>query len=159
MSVPSFFHINPDHYLGSPRIWSPERSKLAWEKCYADLESASVFLRDRGTLYIVCGIQGAGKSTWIHSNREKLMSAPTIVFDAALPGRRHRERAISLAKSYGLTSKAIWINTPLEIALIWNRQRAVDEQVPDETVCTVFENFEPPMIEEGFSEISEINPH
>jgi predicted kinase len=154
----SFLYINPDHYLGSPRIWSPERSKLAWEKSYADLENAFISLKDAGTLYVVCGAQGAGKSTWIRRNREKLMSNPAVVFDAALPGRRHRERAITMAKNYGLAPKAIWINTPLEIALVWNRQRALDEQVPDETLRTVFENFEPPVIEEGFLEVSEIKP-
>lgn len=152
----NFLHINPDHHLGNPRIWTPERNHQAWEACYLMLEE---FLSKHGrnaTLYIVCGIQGGGKSTWITKNAEELAPCSTVL-DAALPGARHRARALSLAQTHGARAEAIWINTNLEKALVWNRMRPVDQQVPDEAIRAVNENFEPPSLAEGFSAVHVVN--
>ncbi|KAF1048638.1 MAG: hypothetical protein GAK35_00188 [Herbaspirillum frisingense] len=148
-------HLNPDHYLGTPRIWTPERNQQAWEACYRDLETFLQRHAGAATLYIVCGIQGGGKSSWIRDNLHTL-AAPAVVLDAALPGARHRARAVTLAGIYGCRAEAVWINTPLETALSWNRLRPADEQVPEEAIHAVSENFEPPTLEEGFADVHEV---
>ena len=72
--------INPDDLLLTPqgRLWSAERSKAAWEQAYAALRQALSRRSTEGSsgqqqnLYLVCGIQGAGKSTWIKDNAQRL---------------------------------------------------------------------------------------
>ncbi|WP_150670235.1 AAA family ATPase [Pandoraea anhela] len=147
--------FNPDFYLGFPRVWSVERGKEAWEKTYADLEDSLKKLGSSATVYIVCGMPGSGKSTWISRNEHEF-KLPALVLDAALPGARHRKRSVELAKKYGAKIEVIWINVPLEKALMWNRLRPVDEQIPDETIKYVCENFEAPSIDEGYSKVREV---
>ena len=147
--------FNPDDFLGAPRIWSPDAGKIAWEKTYESLEFALKNSKQLTYLYVVCGIQGAGKSTWIQKNRE-FFKPGALILDAALPGARHRHRAVFLTQQYGALANAIWINTPLEQALVRNRLRPADEQVPDETIKTVAEIFEVPTEAEGFFQVIEI---
>lgn len=147
--------LNPDDFLGSPRVWSPDAGKLAWNKTYEALELALKASKGETTLYVVCGIQGSGKTTWIENNT-KFFQPNAIILDAALPGARHRVKAISLAKSHNVSAIAIWIKTPIDIALNRNRFRPSDQQVPDETIQSVAEIFESPSKTEGFREVFEI---
>ena len=154
--------INPDDFLLTPqgRLWTPERSKVAWELAYASVrralsESAAA---DSSTckrgLYLVCGIQGAGKSTWIRNNAIRL--APCIFFDAALPRAVHRLPIITIARSTGASVRAVWVNTPLEEALRRNAMRRDDERVPEASIRSVAQQFEAPTPAEGFVEVIRI---
>jgi signal recognition particle GTPase len=77
--------INPDDFLQTPagRVWTPERNRRAWDQAYQALGAALMALKSQATaeqrprLYIVCGIQGAGKSTWIRQNAEQF-EPPTM---------------------------------------------------------------------------------
>jgi predicted kinase len=147
-------HLNPDHYLetGDGRIFTPERNTAAWEQLYLDLDEA---LQNGGglvTLFVVLGVQGSGKSTWIDKNKAQLGDSAIFV-DAALPGARHRARLLTLAGITGTPVTAVWINVPLAVALNRNSGRPPDKQVSEEVIRYVFSNFEPPTIDEGFSEI------
>jgi predicted kinase len=152
-------HINPDHYLLGPdgrRVWSEERGKAAWELAYAELERSLQTLGPRGTLYIVCGLQGAGKSTWIERNGAG--HGPTaIFFDAALPSRKHRVRALALAAASATPAVAVWINVPIETALARNALRSGDERIAEETIRHVLGLLEAPSVDEGFRDVIEIN--
>jgi hypothetical protein len=147
-------HLNPDHYLetGDGRIFTPERNAAAWEQLYLDLEEALQKGKDRAPLFVVLGVQGSGKSTWIDKNKAQL-GDDVIFIDAALPGARHRARLLKLAGTTGTPATAIWINVPLETALHRNSLRQPDKQVSEDVIRYVFSNFEPPAIEEGFAEI------
>jgi len=145
--------INPDTLLetASGRVWTPERNKEAWARCFQLLEDR---LRSAGgphRLLIVCGVQGAGKSHWVGLNAQRY--APCICFDAALPGVRHRHPLLALAHRYGAEVTAIWIDTPLAVALERNALRAPDKRVPEDSIRSVAAQFEPPTAEEGFSGI------
>lgn len=150
-------HLNPDHYLQteSGRIFTPERNAAAWEQLYRDLDEALKNGEGRVSLYVVLGVQGSGKSTWIAENSGRLGEGAVFV-DAALPGARHRARILSAAEAAGTRAIAIWINVPLETALSRNRLRPQDEQVPEDVIRYVFSNFEPPSIDEGFVEIHSV---
>jgi len=151
-------HIDPDHYLQGPdgrRIWSEERGKMAWELAYAELERALATVGARGTLYIVFGLQGAGKSTWIERNRAEC-GPLAVFFDAALPSRRHRTRALALAAASATPAVAVWINVPIETALERNVLRFGDERIEEATIRHVLSLLEPPSTEEGFREIIEV---
>ncbi|WP_035059946.1 AAA family ATPase [Andreprevotia chitinilytica] len=153
-------HINPDDYLLTPtgRIWSAERGKAAWESAYAALEAELQSIGSPATLYVVCGIQGAGKSTWIREEGS-LLPAPAVFFDAALPAKIHRERAISIARRFGIPVTIIWLNTPLDTALARNQSRPADEQVPEETIRLVHAKLEPPALDEGVARVIEVHAH
>ncbi len=66
---------------------------------------------------------------------------------------RHRQRILKIAKKYCSTITAIWLNTPLKVALQRNVQRSIDKQVPENAVISVFNQLEPATKEEGFSNI------
>ncbi|EHP40206.1 hypothetical protein OR16_27442 [Cupriavidus basilensis OR16] len=146
--------INPDAYLETPagRVWTPERSQLAWSSSFAALEQALIEMRDlQPRVLIVCGLQGAGKSHWLAHHASDY--APCIGFDAALPGARHRSPIIEIARRRSAEALAIWIDTPLAVAKMRNADRPADKRVPDESIESVGNLFEPPCIEEGFSKV------
>jgi predicted kinase len=147
--------INPDHYLQTPsgRVWTPERNTVAWEQAYVQLTSA--LAGAPRTLYLVCGLQGAGKSSWIEVNMSRL--APCVFFDAALPRAVHRLPAITIARSTGARARCVWMDTPLEIALKRNAERREDERVPESSIRSVAAQFEPPSVSEGFIEVVRVD--
>lgn len=154
----SLRHINPDHFL--PDVFSGTvsagRGKLAWERAYAALEDSLDEVGMRGRLYVVCGLQGAGKSTWVAEHADA-MDEYSVFFDAALPSRRHRTRPLVLAAASATPVSAIWLNVPVEIALQRNAQRSGAARVPEAVVYHVLEQLEPPSLEEGFEEVIEFD--
>ncbi|WP_208508423.1 AAA family ATPase [Variovorax paradoxus] len=150
-------HLNPDHCLqtSTGRVFTKERQLAAWDRVYEDLEAA---LRRRSSaaaqLCLVIGVQGAGKTTWIRQNMAALPD--TVFLDAALPAARHRTRALDIARRCGVEAIAVWINTPLEIALARNASRPADECVPEEALRSVFSLLEAPTTSEGFVRVVEI---
>ncbi|KEQ18792.1 hypothetical protein [Endozoicomonas numazuensis] len=150
-------HINPDHYLQTEqgRFWTPERSQKAWEQAYSDFEKVLSDQNGNAIVYIVFGVQGGGKTTWINRHKPHL---PCVYFDAALPARKHRIRALSVARLHAEYIVAVWIKTPLEHALNHNSQRQVDEMVPEHALRSVYEQLDPPTLSEGFDKIMIIEP-
>jgi predicted kinase len=143
--------IDPDSFLetGSGRLWTPERNAEAWRLAYAALDRAlagGVIAR----VVIVCGLQGAGKSTWIARQDD---DAGRAYVDAALPGARHRAPLVAIARNHGVPVEAVWIRVPLDLALERNRQRRADRIVPEASIRSVARLFEPPGIGEGFSDV------
>lgn len=151
--------INPDDFLLTPtgRLWTPERNEVAWKQAYAALtstlaqnsiEGPSV---PTGDLYLVVGLQGAGKSTWIRNNAERL--APCVFFDAALPRAIHRRPLITIAQSAGTSIHAVWVDVELHVALYHNSLRPEDERVPESSIRSVDGLFEPPTASEGYADV------
>jgi len=153
-------HINPDHYLGidNSYIFTPERNQAAWRKAYTDFESLLRNAKPSTKLYVVIGIQGSGKSTWVEHNILHFGSE-AIFFDAALPARVHRRRVLELAQENGVSVIAVWMNTPLKVAIARNSARPPNKQVPELAVHRVFYMLERPEKDEGFSQIFEITIH
>lgn len=78
-------HINPDHFLDLDREQSISREEgmAAWEQAYARLGEALHALGKTATLYVVFGLQGGGKSTWIAGNAPRLGEWPRPATQAA----------------------------------------------------------------------------
>ena len=155
--MPSARVFNPDDYLQTQagRVYTDERNAAAWERIYSELEC---LFRDSTTdtrFFIVFGVQGGGKTSWIRRHIESLGSS-AVVLDAALPARRHRARALALARRFAVECIAVWINVPLERALEQNAKRAPEEVVPEFAIRSVFGLLEAPTIEEGFREVLEV---
>lgn len=155
MRSPRIF--NPDDYLETQagRLYTDERNAAAWEHIYAELEG---LFRDSTTdtrFFIVFGVQGGGKTSWVRNHIGSL-GPSVIVLDAALPARRHRARALALARRFAVDCIGVWINVPLERALEQNARRAPDEVVPEVAIRSVFGLLEAPTLEEGFREVLEV---
>ncbi|MGH1416728.1 MAG: hypothetical protein ACRBB0_24785 [Pelagimonas sp.] len=142
-------HINPDHYLNVDgiRLWTAERSERAWASAYAGFEAALTARNGNATVYLVCGMQGAGKTTWVENRPD---NDNEIYFDAALPAREHRMPLIQLARGNCKKLVSVWIDTPISMAKQRNKSRRADHVVPESSLVAVAERFEPPSTSEGF---------
>ncbi len=147
-------YFNPDDYLEteSGRVFTPERSKIAFEQAYTDLERALRSAPSSARLYVVVGVQGAGKTTWILQNAPGLGES-AFFFDAALPRAIHRARAIGIAKAAGVPAISVWIRSSLEAALAHNESRVSDHRVSEFAIRSVHSIMEPPSVSEGFLEV------
>lgn len=156
--MPSVRHFNPDHYLETEkgREYTPERSAAAFEQAYARLGDALSQANASARLFVVVGVQAAGKSTWIDKNAESL-GADTYFFDAALPRRQHRERVLEIAKRSGVPVVAVWVRAPLAQALARNEARRMDHRVPEAALRNVYAMMEAPSTDEGFAEVLEVS--
>jgi predicted kinase len=105
---------------------------------------------------VVCGVQSAGKSTW--ARRAAGEQPARIIFDAALPGRRHLQPIIAAAHRQGAHISSIWIDTPLPTALLRNAARPADRIVLEAALRAVADRFEPPSTEEGFDTVLVVRP-
>lgn len=83
--------------------------------------------------------------------KEALMAGEDVVYDATSISRKNRAR--TLQAFAGLYDKAIavFVNTPLITALQRNRNRT--RKVPEDVICRMARQLEPPVQEEGFDEI------
>jgi predicted kinase len=150
--------ISPDRLLyteaGNYR-WTKSRGARAWEKAYALLEAVLACSPD-AELHLVCGIQGAGKTSWIES-RQAAAGQTYVYFDATFPTARVRQRAIWYCSQFGRRARCVYLDTPLQICLERNRARPADRRVPDEVVIRTYQSFEPPSVKEGFYTITVLN--
>jgi len=146
-------HINPDNYLQTPagRVTTPERNKLAWDKCYEALEAAARLAGPSTKVYLLVGPQGSGKSTWARSRSAE--HSVDIYFDAILVKRSERARVLEIVRPFELGAIAVWFQTPLQSCLARNALRPEDEAVSERAIHNVFAALEPPSTEEGFEYI------
>ena len=150
-------HINPDHFLQTERgrVISPELNRRAWALSMEALRGAMKRRNEATNLYILVGAQGAGKTTWLRSNADRLGS-DAAVFDAILVKKSERQPLLDIAVAHDVPVIAVWLDTPLEICLLRNAKRPVDEIVPDRAIRNVHAAIEPPTIEEGFSSVHRV---
>ena len=152
-------HVSPDHFLNLEEadVVTKEQVASAWELAYGELKGKLVAAGEQAKLYVVFGLQGAGKSTWVAQNAS-LMGSGAVFLDGPLPSRRHRSRALGIASEVGCKAVAVWVNTPLEVARARNSTRRGLACIREEAILHVFEHLEPPSIQEGFVEVIEVLP-
>ena len=151
-------HIDPNHYLqpASDNLSTIENINQAWAKAYAELEQALQKVGAAGQMCIVCGLSRAGKTTWV---RKHLNQYPenTVFFDAALPARQQRAKALQMARTHGVPAQAVWVNIPVALALQRNKELPQDEQSSESTVRHTFAFAEPPSTAEGFTQVTVVD--
>ena len=106
------------------------------------------------SFYLVFGLQGAGKTTWVKKHSQEF-PARAVYLSGPLPSRKHRERALSIAKGVGCRCVGVWINEPFEVASERNARRKGAARVAEEVLLHVQQSLEPPSFEEGFDEVIE----
>ena len=147
-------HIGPDVYLNLETAVdvSKEDVKAAWERAYNDLRDRLQDLSPEGILYIVFGVQGSGKTTWIEKNASR-MGNDCIFFDGPLPSREKRSRALAMAADTGIRAVAVWVEVPLAVAFARNAARRGLAIIKEEAIRHVHGQLEPPSLGEGFVRI------
>lgn len=150
-------HINPDHFLQTElgRVISPDLNRRAWASSMEALQIAMESRNQATSLYILVGAQGAGKTTWLRSNADRLGS-DAAVFNAILVKKSERKPLLDIARAHDVPVIAVWLDTPLEICLLRNARRLDDEVVPDSAIRNVHAAIEPPTTEEGFSSVHRV---
>lgn len=152
-------HVNPDHFLNLAEALSVTHEDVgnAWELSYAELREKLAVLGHQAVLYVVCGIQGSGKTTWVTNNASRF-GATAVFLDGPLPSRQSRERALQVAREVGCSAVAVWINAPLELALSQNSLRPGLARIKESTVRRCYEQLEPPATTERFAKVIEVAP-
>src|SRR5262245_5600268 len=148
-------YVNPDDFIGNPRHFTAERHPRACRWSLYLVEPTLAEAKGPVNYYIVCGVQGSGKRHWVKNNPSRFVE-PAIVFDAALARAQDRAGAVAQARRFSCRLVCIWIFCALDVALAQNRARPPDQVVREEVVRLVFNNFEPPTVEEGFDEVLKI---
>ena len=146
-------HINPDNYLQTPdgRVTTPERNKVAWDKCYEALEAAVRQASTSTKVYLLVGPQGSGKTTWARARSAE--QSVDIYFDAILVKRSERALVLEIVRPFALGAIAVWFQTPLQSCLTRNALRPEDELVSEQAIRNVFNALEPPSTVEGFEDV------
>jgi predicted kinase len=152
-------HINPDHFLNvdGARVITAERNAAAWQQCFDLLPRALEEARPDGRLYVLVGPQGSGKSTWAAAR--KADEPRSVVFDAILVRKVERAPILAAAARSGVEAVAVWFRAPLDECLARNAARPPDQVVPERNIRNVHAAVEPPVLDEGFSEIVVVEHH
>jgi hypothetical protein len=151
------YYVDADQFLDLTRSapFTREEGLGAWEQAYARLREHLNELGSSATLYVVYGLQAAGKTTWVR-RQLAAQSRDAVYFAGPLPSRRHRSRVVAMAKEFGCKVVAVHVSVSLEVALARNAARHGLARVPEDVVRHVHESLEPATLEEGFSQVIEV---
>lgn len=147
-------HIDPNRYL-DPIAYADDpvdESQRAWAQAYAELDAALEKLGSDGTLYLVCGLSGAGKTTWVQHHLNAY-GDKAVFFDAAVPATQHRQKTLQIAHKHQVPVTAVWIEITPQLALERNQALPEDKRVPESTVRHAFALFQHPSTAEGFATV------
>ena len=126
-------------------------------------------------IVILVGIPGSGKTTLALNSfpnhkrinldtlqtRKKedaeiansLSNGQNLIIDNTNATEKSRSKYIQLGKQFGVPVKAVYIKTPVELALKRNASREGKARVPDSAVRFYFKILQPPSIEEGLDRV------
>jgi predicted kinase len=130
-------------------------------------------------IVILVGIPGSGKTTLaVNSysnhvrinldtlrtrNREDeeisnaLSNGRDLIIDNTNTTKKSRSKYLRMAKLFGVSVRAVYLNCPLELALRRNTLREGKRRVPDSAVRFYYKVLQPPKLEEGFDRIDVVD--
>ena len=127
--------LSPDAFLYTDEgeyLWTPGRVRAAWVRAFEQLEAALQGKYRPTKLVLMVGAQGAGKTTWLASNK-----VPGAVYwDACLNTPRKRREVVEKARAVtpDLSVEVVWMDTPLAVCLERNAGRTPDRRIPEKDV-------------------------
>ncbi len=83
------------------------------------------------------------------------IGTPDSYVDATFLTAMHRAPFLKLAADHDCAAEALWFDTPLEVCLERNRDRA--RQVPEEVIRAMADKMEPPTEQEGFAKVVRVS--
>jgi hypothetical protein len=151
--------ISHDAYLEREGTYhyTPARHERATKAAAAEFRRkvASTRIDD---VVLVVGIPGAGKTTYVAGQAQRLRR--TLFFDATMTTPERRAPLIHEALRHGKPVRITWMNTPLRLALERNARRPPGRRVPDENVEDYHRQIlaAPPELAEGALEVIILGP-
>lgn len=127
--------------------------------------------KEEKEVVIMVGYPASGKSTiakglgYYIVDGDKLKSAPamikdakkhiadgSVVFDSTAASKEKRAIYVAFAKEHGLPVRVFWVQTPIDVSMERNKQRALQggPKVPDIAFYMFRKKFEMPTEDEGF---------
>jgi len=100
---------------------------------------------------IVCGVPGAGKSTWVRNND----SDAVVLFDAVFSHLGQRRAMATRIRASGKNSIAVHILANTENAVRRMSMRSIHRRVPPAKIRASAQRFErsPPSVDEGWTRV------
>ena len=86
------------------------------------------------------------------------MNGKDVIVDNTNTTKKSRSKYVQIAKLFGISVRAVYINCPVDLALQRNASREGEEHVPDKAVRFYYKILEPPSVNEGFDSVEEIIP-
>ena len=154
--------IAPDNFLKLPDgvyLFTPARIKEAWSQCWKLLDEL-VRQNKCERVVALCGLPATGKTTWVRQNHARY-GPRTVFFDDLFLTSVKRKMWWEGFKRAGLCQSTV----PVEIVVISVDfelvQRNLDARVsagghgvPSQVLKRFRDEFEPPMLDEGFQKVS-----
>ena len=83
---------------------------------------------------------------------EKHIARQSVVFDSTAGRKAKREAFVHFAKKHNVPVRACWVNTPIDVSMERNKQRAADgaHRIPDVAFYVYRKHFDTPEESEGF---------
>ena len=126
------------------------------------------------------GLQGAGKTTWVAGHlagthavvskdhwprarrrearqqrvvAELLAAGRSVVVDNTNASPAERAPLVAAARAAGVPVRAVWVDTPREVAAARNAARPDRTRVPEVGLAATRARFAPPTVAEGFDRV------
>lgn len=143
--------ISPDNLLldeNGKYVWSVDRVKKAWDYALDEWKKAAE-KEDVESFIIMCGMPGAGKSTYLSKN----YSEKSVYFDATSVAPKRRKHLLQLIKKSKAKKICVYLNTPFNVCIERNNTRTDDRKVPMDVMKRMNDNLKTPDKSEGFDQI------
>jgi predicted kinase len=130
-------------------------------------------------IVVLVGIPGSGKTTLalnsypnhkrinldtLHTRNKEdeeisnaLANGRDLIIDNTNTSIKSRSKYVQMAKLFGVSVKAVFLQCPLELALERNAHREGKGRVPDSAVRFYYKVLQPPKLDEGFDRIDVVD--
>ena len=145
--------LSPDDVLIRPDgtyDWSPRRVTSAWRETLGRVASLLPGYRF-DSLTLLCGVPGAGKSSWLLSHQ-----VPSVLYvDATFTTPASRAPLVTMSTSFEKPVDCVFLDTPFEECIRRNALRPPDRVIPHEKMLRFRHDLisDPPTPREGFRQV------